>query len=206
MNKCNRTINLIVACTVITLLTACSSQPIVISQYLLNVSEPELSKSRHTNNDISVLITDISLPEYLKNRSLVMQRSNGQLSVATKHVWAQPMDSDFGTALANSLSRNAGYTAYYAPQATTVLQSTAANADVKLAIAIEHFMPLDSGNVVLSGHWQMSVDSALAPKRFDLVLPMTADGYAHSVDRMRALIKSLSTLIKEEIEVHSASG
>ena len=181
-------------------LVACSSQPVVINQYLLNLSHSSESTINNIENDVTVLVTDISLPDYLKNRSLVMQQSNGLLSVATKHVWAQPLDSDFGATLANALSDHNGVSAYFAPQSTSILRNMAENSDMELAISVEHFMPLESGEVVLTGHWQLSRNTPQPPKKFNLVLPMTENGYAHSVSRMRELIKTLATLIKEEMD------
>ena len=181
-------------------LAACSSQPIVINHYLLNTSKPSASQTIENDNDLSVLITNVSLPDYLNSSNLVMQQANGMLSVATKHVWAQPLDSGLGTLLANSLSDYNGLRAYYGAHSGTMMQGFSAHSDFRLAISIEHFMSIGSGEVVLVGFWQLSSKEAIhKPKRFELKAAMTESGYLHSVEKMRSLVKDLAASIEGDL-------
>jgi uncharacterized lipoprotein YmbA len=185
------------------LIAGCSSQPIVINHYLLNASSSvtEQVSQKPKQSDTYILVTDINLPDYLQNRNLVMQQSNGILSVATKHVWAQPLDSDFGGLLAKSLDAYDGVHAYFAPHGTLILKGFRNNNNVKLSIVIEHFMPLDNGTVVLSGYWQVEHQGEVQkPVRFNYSKSLNEDGYAHSVKRMRELIVSLASEIQSEIK------
>lgn len=190
----------------ISLIAACSSQPIVINHYLLNMSDPSAREIIESDSDLSILITDILLPDYLNSSNLVMQQGNGILSVATKHVWAQPLDSGFGTLLANSLNEQDGLSAFYGAHNASIMKVFSANSDVQLAIVVEHFMPIGTGEVVLIGYWQSAAKDAMAkPKRFEFRRALEADGYIHSVEKMRMLVKDLSNTISNELlkETHT---
>ena len=200
MNSFNRISRLALVLLLGNLVMACSSQPIIINYYLLNISEPTKAQLKANPNDTSILITDILLPDYLSGSNLVMQQTNGTLSVATKHVWAQPLDSGFGTLLANSLSQYDDLTGYYAARSGNIMERFSTKDDIQLAVIIEHFMPIESGEVVLTGYWQISMQGVVEkPNRFDLKASLTADGYIHSVDKMRELVQDLASVIKAQL-------
>lgn len=181
-------------------LTACSSQPIVINHYLLNLASPSTSVIDNNNANTTIIITDVLLPDHLTSRSLVMQTENGMLSIATKHVWAQPLDSDFGTLLANAISKQPDLSAFYGAQNMSALRGVSLNGDIQLAIVIEHFMPIASGDVVLTGHWQLTSNQIIEkPRRFEFKTKMEADGYIHSVNKMRTLVENLANAISQEL-------
>ncbi|MBT0587622.1 PqiC family protein [Alteromonas oceanisediminis] len=187
------------------LISGCASQPIEINHYLLNIVR-DTPTTANTSDTVFVNVKQVNLPEYLQSRSLVMQNDDETLSIATKHVWAEPLDADFGMLLANSLSQFPSLSGFYRMPSRT--HSTISdNAKISIVVNVEHFMPLQRGDVVLSGIWMTEHDGKLsAPHSFQYSRPLEQDGYAHSVARMRTLVSELADEIAATLTKTSPQG
>ncbi|MGB2426858.1 MAG: PqiC family protein [Alteromonas sp.] len=176
-------------------LVGCSAQPVVINHYMLNVASINASISPSQNAPL-LSIERVHLPDHLEQRSLVMQQQNGTLSIATKHVWAQPLNVDIGGLLSAEITRLKNYNAFYGPAMSRHTENIAA-----ISIYVEHFMPVASGEVILSGYWlERHRETLRSPQRFSYSASLNADGYAASVAQMRRLITQLAADINATIQ------
>ena len=186
-------------------LFACSSQPVVIQHYMLNqASNVDKSRTAVSHDKSLIVIDNVILPEYLRSRSLVMQQDDGTLSVATKHVWAQPMQADIGQLLANELALKSHHPVVYKHSAMSPRQQQSQH----LTLYIEHFLPVSSGDVVMSGYWysRSSTGEQSMPHSFHYSRPLTADGYSHSVAQMRQLVLTLANDIAQHVTDTASSS
>ncbi|MDM7859923.1 ABC-type transport auxiliary lipoprotein family protein [Alteromonas sp. ASW11-36] len=175
-------------------LVGCSSQPVVINYYMLNLATSEVARS--TSDLPQVSIERVHLPEHLEQRSLVMQQSNGTLSIATKHVWAQPLDVDIAGLLATEITKLQSFDAYTGAAMSRHEDNTAV-----ISVYVEHFMPLATGDVTFTGYWLERHNAHLqAPQRFTYQASLSADGYAASVAQMRLLIRLLAADISATMQ------
>lgn len=189
-----------IVCAVI--LGACSSAPVTLSHYVLNTaSQHDLSAA---NQAPIVEIKRIVLPDYLQGRSLVMQRLDGTLAMASKHVWAQPLAEDIGATLARKITQNGNYSAVYTGAVSHKISSQLASVEVH----IEHFLPTESGDLILTGYWynRASEDLTNTLHRFHFQSSLSADGYAYAVGEMRVLIAELANDIQRVLLAHNAQG
>lgn len=182
-------------------LVGCSSQPVTLHYYLLDSVQHPAEEA--TNTALPIIIIDfVSLPEHLRSRSLVMQNSDSTLSLATKHLWAQPLEDDIGNLLAKNIRRSGRFLAYYG----NLLERASHEPHASIAVVIEHFMPLSSGEVVMSGYWYTVQNDPSPPHLFDYRLIMEDDGYSHAVNKLRESVSMLAQDILVAAENKHMSG
>lgn len=179
------------------MLSACSSKPISMNYYILH--HPGQS-STQTITDYSayktIWLRTLESPDYLKQRSLSIQTSPSEIKFATQHVWAEPLPGDFATALSETL--------FHQHNVSLKVQSKWTNtqdAEYILDIRLTDFIPTYDGNVMLKGSYQM-VRSGSEPKliKFSYQLPLSQNGFSHSVIKMRELINLLASEIVSNVE------
>ena len=175
------------------LLCSCASAPPRLQYYLLH--QPQSSGGMGAANPVlTVSLTSLQLPDYLKQRGLVMQTSATQLHVSSLHLWAEPLATDFTQALRNSL---------LADSAVLIAPVDVADSNTmpRLSILIEDLITTYQGEVVLKGqYWITTVDNAAQGFLFDFRLPLEEDGFSHSVNQMQTLVEKLG----EDIGHHLA--
>ncbi|WP_100641923.1 PqiC family protein [Alteromonas facilis] len=182
-------------------LMGCSSQPVTLHYYLLDSVQHPAERQAH--NELPIIIIDtVSLPEHLRSRSLVMQNNDETLSLATKHLWAQPLEDDIGNLLAKNIRRSDRFQAFYG----NLLERASHEPHFSIAIVIEHFMPLSSGEVVMSGYWYSAQIDTSTPHLFDYRLIMEEDGYSHAVNKLRESVSMLAQDILVAAENKHISG
>lgn len=176
------------------LLTACASSPVILQQYVLSsasVQPMDVSPGAPT-----IELKRVMLPDYLQSRGLVMQREDGTLSKASLHVWAQPLDQDIGAAIVQRINQSGQFNAFY----TGVYSHPLNNTHASISLHIEHFIVMESGDVVLSGYWYNSNDSD-SPRmnRFQFRSELSDDGYAPAVNEMRKLLDEMTDSLIAEL-------
>ena len=196
----SKTSNSIFALVIVALLSAlsgCTSTQSTLSYYLLHsaVASEQSESSSQSSADLSeqytpLLITGITLPDYLKHRGLVYQISDTNLHISTTHLWAEPFEEGLLKTLREQLTNN------------NLIMLT--NKDyqgqsvVELSIHVSDFISTFNGNVVLKGHFVVS--SQLPEKGrypFSIETQLEQDGFSASVIAMRRALAVLSTKITE---------
>ena len=196
----SKTPNSIFALVIVALLSAlsgCTSTQSALSYYLLHsaVASEQSESSSQSSADLSeqytpLLISSITLPDYLKHRGLVYQISDTNLHISTTHLWAEPFEEGLLKTLREQLTNN------------NLIMLT--NKDyqgqsvVELSIHVSDFISTFNGNVVLKGHFVVS--SQLPEKGrypFSIETQLEQDGFSASVIAMRRALAVLSTKITE---------
>ncbi|WP_100655619.1 PqiC family protein [Alteromonas flava] len=194
----NKTIMLSLLCAFL-LLPGCSSAPITLNYYKLDTADGSEIKERHNNAPV-IAIHSVRLAEHLRGRNLVMQQTDLTLSIATKHLWAEPLEDDIGTLLAREIRSSGKFDAFYSPAPQLGFHG----AQQQISLVIEHFIPLASGDVVLSGYWFDQHNKQLPPQRFHYRQELSQDGYPHAVAKMRQLLARLGSDITQTLATSSA--
>ena len=177
------------------LLCSCSSSPELQSNYYL-LSQPELIENvEHniiTNNGMKgKLLLTLSLADYLKQPNIVLQKEDKSIYYAHSHLWAEPLEgavikaimSDFNNMNSNSI---------------LVVNSQEEPLD-ELHIQIDYFHVSELSEVILAGSFSlisMSEHSLVTHKKFYLKDKLEADGYGHSIVKMRGLLNELTHKLK----------
>lgn len=170
------------------LLLGCNSQPTPTSHYyILN----QQFDTQGLANLSPIRDIQLGLPEYLKQPNLVIQLSKHELSYAYYHTWAESLDDAIKKGLHQDL------TPLVKEQTTSGKQHNInASSQVNLILDIDHFYATIDSKVVLSGSYSFintQETKALSPKyNFTFKAEIEADGYPHSVAKMRQLILLLA--------------
>jgi len=185
------------------LLTGCSTSSVSESKYyLLNNQQPisvGLQPKNINNNTTEQAIVVIvnELPRYLKQANLVMQIDQHQLHYAHHHMWAEPLHTGFSKALLADLNKADSVTIFLSEE-----MHVQENNSSTLHINIDHFHANNQSKVTLSGQYWLNLSVNTPQKKlpmkqsFYFEADLEKDGYAHSVEKMRALVRKLALEIK----------
>jgi uncharacterized lipoprotein YmbA len=189
------------------LLIGCTSKPLSVRYYLLHT--PDLLHASE-NADLStgdvvktiVVLKLLTVADYLRQASLVMQVDKHQLYYSRQDVWAEKLHSSFYKALLQDLNADGqkNYVASSSPNA--------ASASAAITIKLEHFHATDRSTVVSSGRYWLSENEMAKDKHsehastshsFFFESDLTQDGYAHAVKQLRGLVNNLAKQIEKDI-------
>lgn len=187
------------------LLLSCTSEPLNVRYYLLHTPQNTGDIKSATAKPIAVLQA-LSIADYLRQSSLVLQVDEHELHYARQDVWAEALQSSFYNALLQDLNtiglRN--YVAATAPDAQ--------GASTIIRVQLDHFHATDASTVVSSGRYWLSVKDlkgdknnvmAAAAHGFYFESELTQDGYAHGVEQLRTLVSHLANQIEKDVAVLS---
>ncbi|KZM42035.1 hypothetical protein OA92_12425 [Marinomonas sp. SBI22] len=170
------------------LLLGCNSQPTPTSHYYILNQQLD---TQGLANLSPIREVQLSLPEYLKQPNLVLQLSEHELSYAYYHTWAENLDDAIQKGLDQDLRKLVKEKIASGNQ-----QDIKANTQVSLILDIDHFYATIDSKVVLTGSYSFintQETQALSPKyNFTFKAEIEADGYPHSVAKMRQLILALA--------------
>lgn len=168
---------LVLLVLIIASLVACSSPP-PVSYYQLSVLQPQsYSSAEQAESEYSLRLQPVMVANYLNGAGLVMQRSDVELIIANRHLWADALDQQMYRLLAEQLqARLPG------------VQLSAINAapDMQLQLNIDRFHAQDNGVTVISGYYTLRIKNKLVTKTFSYQQPLREDGYP-------AMVSALST-------------
>lgn len=181
----------ILACIFIT--AGCASSDNTLKYYLLH---PTYTTSNNTaiqpHNEL--LLKQIIVPEYLKQRGLVYQTSATNIHIATDHLWAEPIEEGITKTLKQAF-QPLGIT-------LTTSQTSSKNNVSSVILRIDDFIATWHGDVILRGQYDLLNPSGSAHimHNFHLILPLEDDGFSSSVEVMRLAINQLSEQIVNALE------
>ncbi|MCW8107867.1 PqiC family protein [Alteromonas ponticola] len=168
-------------------LAGCASQSINLNYYLLHSPHGDNKAEQQPVSQLS--LQKLVLPEYLKQRSLVMQTSATTLHFSPHHVWAEPVQSGMLKALENDLWQQ--HQILSVPAGLAQHNNDLSRADV--AIVVDDFLPTYEGQAILRGkYWVMYPDQRKTMHIFTLQLNLSEDGFEHAVLQMQELVRKLS--------------
>ncbi|PIJ51387.1 hypothetical protein BL250_01230 [Erwinia sp. OLTSP20] len=184
-------------CIMVLALSACggAGQP---SYYQLPQADAVLSSQLHKDatGRPAVWIERLTLPDYLSAGGIVYQTSKVNYVIASRHLWASPLDQQLKQALINNLS---------AQLPGRVVSATALGdrPDV-LSVNITAFQGRYDGQVVISGDWILQQGNIIRRQGFSLSLPLRDDGYQPLVKTLAAGWQQVSAEIARQLS--SAAG
>lgn len=166
-----------------TFLLGCNSKPTPTSHYyMLN----QQISTENLSGVSPIKQVQLTLPEYLKQPNLVLKLSEHELSYAYYHTWAESLDQAITKSLQSDLKS--------LDKQTKSGEKT--NKKVSLVLNIDHYYATINSTVVLAGSYTLvntQQTKALSPQyNFSFSAEIEADGYPHSVAKMRALINTLA--------------
>lgn len=178
-------------------MTGCSSKPVSMSYYLLH--EPLQTTTTQDITAWPVLeLRSLSTPDYLKQRSLIVQLSTSELHFSPQHVWSEPVEQGFVQSLKDTMA-----VSHKVRLQTQSLWTSDVKSGYILDISIEDFIPSHNGMVILRGTYRLG--QSQQPGRiveFAFQTPLEKDGFAHTVEKMRELVAMLANQVVTGIESH----
>lgn len=181
---------LIVVWCVLVLVGCASSSSSRLNYYLLDSGGSALTgPERVSEKRPLLLLGDVTLSEFLRQSSLLVQLEDHQMHYALQHVWAEPLEEAIPKALlkdlrqrSNDLNFERGSTEWFGKER------------YRLKIQIDQFYPDAQQQVVLSGrYWLTTVEGGETVARdFLFTDSLTQDGYGHAVVKMRRLVALLA--------------
>jgi len=174
----------------------CSSNTVSQSKYyLLNNQQQHHADDREKQQNKKPVVVRVNeLPRYLNQANLVMQLEQHQLHYSHHHRWAEPLHTGFSKALLTDLNNNAINRTFLEQ-----LDREHQHKLTTLVIDISHFHASNASKVILSGNYWFSLanDKNTLPvkQKFHFETELQQDGYGHSVEKMRELVRQLSVLL-----------
>lgn len=176
-------------------IAGCSSKPVTMNYYLLHETAQTAEIQDITNWPV-IELRSLTLPDYLKQQSLIVQLSSSELHFSPQHLWSEPFEQGFAQALKDNLANTHKIRLH-----TQSVWTNATQSGYILDISIEDFIPSHNGMVILRGTYRLG-RSPQSGKivEFAFNSPLNKDGFAHSVEQMRELVTKLANQIVTGIE------
>ncbi|MAD77354.1 MAG: hypothetical protein CML20_21715 [Rheinheimera sp.] len=158
-------------------LVACSSPP-PVSYYQLSAPQPpRLNPEQRQIPEQSLHLQPVLVANYLNGAGLVMQRSEVELVIASRHLWADALDQQMYRLLAEQLQ---------ARIPALQLSPVSIASDMRLQLTVDRFHAQNDGVAVISGYYTLLSGDKRATQRFSYQQPLTADGYPAMVSALSA--------------------
>lgn len=179
-------------------ISACTTQPVKNVEYFI-LSNGNASSSPTQQQKPIVVVNQIILPSYLDTSNLAMQLSDHQIYYSKQHFWAEPLKTGMTNALLEDLNGSNSNNVYLAK-----IDDAKVESPHKLGLHIRQFMPTYQSTVILNGQYWLvgpaSDKNQAEVYSFAYEVELEEDGYRHSVSKMRALLRRLSTDILNKVE------
>lgn len=182
------------------MLAACSSKPIPpVNYYVLDQAELAGQASVRSDSPI-VLLESIHLAEYLNQSNMAMQLDTHQVYYSRQHLWAEGLHKSIRRALLSDLNQ-VSQTSQFASADTPL----ASKARLRLRLDLDHFVATDGANVLVAGTYWLTDPQGeyLMHQPFKYSTALSEDGFGHSVQQLRSVLKSLATDIARHAAEHT---
>ena len=159
-------------------------------------SEPKMQNTSSGNSDITIGISPVSLPKYLKKSQIVTRTGNNELHLAEYDRWAGKIEEDIGRVIAENLTHMLS-----TDKVLSYPAIDAAITDYRIEIAISRFEGRLGESVELMAQW------AIFDKKGNNITSITSArlqeqvqgaGYA---DMVAAQSRALASLSRELADV-----
>lgn len=169
----------------------CSSSSQPLSYYLLH--DTSTTPPATTSTPSVAILNKIVLPDYLKQRGLVVQTSETGIHIASEHFWAEPVEEGLTKSLRDAL-RN---------QNVDLITHAMGAEDVNgyITLRIDDFIATYNGDIILRGEFFIKfIDETNVSDHFYITLPLSSDGFEASVKTMRHAIGQLAVDIAANMD------
>lgn len=181
-----------ILCTAL-LTFGCTSTSVGLNYYVFNAPSSALPAARETN--LTVAVESITLADYLRQSSLVMQVDEHKLYFSSQDLWAEGLQGAIQKALLADLN-SSGRTLFIASG-----RETKPTYQASLNLQIDHLLVTNNSTVVMSGNYIVAdpSDKTLINQPFFVELALEEDGFAHAVVQQRMLVSQLAEQIQAAV-------
>lgn len=191
------------------LLAGCSSGPATRFYTLAAVAEAPQAGAKdpapRAARPVTLVITDLRLPQYLDRPQIVTRSSDHRLRMAEHQQWGGNLRDDMTRVLAENLGRQLPGDRVLAAPIHTALQP-----DYRIEVDVQRFEREADGSVRLAARWWLSrgPDGALlaGPEASFTGPPVGADDYEALAGAMSAVFGDLARAIADSIRARAGSG
>ena len=165
------------------IISSCSTTP---PQYYLLTPAQEVDTFGSPDQQ-DIILGPVSLPEYLDRVQIVTRISNGELHLSDNHRWAEPLEENFSTVLAENL-----YVLNGSYRITVFPGGRLPDSGYRVIIDVARFDAEASGDVQLTATWSIidvSTNESLHHQRSSY-----AQAYSQSSD-YRGIVEALSKTV-----------
>ena len=158
------------------LLTACSggAEP---AYYALNLPTAKSVTAEQTAGE-RLVVTRVTLPEYLNDMGIAYQQDDVQLTTANQHRWAEALDKQLTRTLLQNLRQQL-------PDWQWQNGQTAGQSLAQLQVKVRGFHGKADGHAMISGEWTLIRNQQQYSGQFQQEYPLPADGYPALVRELR---------------------
>ena len=183
---------LLLICSGLIALASCATPSPSLNYYLLDSgvgSTSIVGTAEQNKNERLVLVGDVTLGEFLRQSSLLVELDDNEMHFAMNHVWAEPLVEQIPKVLLKDLRRS--NTEFHFERETSEWFGKEV---YSVKIQIDQFHPNARQEVVMSGrYWVTDIGSGQTKEKdFFLSDTLTEDNYGHAIVKMRRLITVLS--------------
>lgn len=169
----------------VAVLTACASQTIPPTYYLLRSNQDLQSSVLSTSTQYSLGTVDIAA--YLNQPGLVMETGEGEMNSASQNLWAEPIYDGIRNFLSTELAQATGHELL----PTKLTQNTTV-----VNIRIDQLHGTQDGKAQIVAYWWLARDGEVASlNRFSESRALTQSGYSALVEAEKVLLSELAQKI-----------
>jgi uncharacterized lipoprotein YmbA len=200
---------LMTVCAGLVLLAGCSSAPATRFYTLAAVAEVPPASTKgpapHATRPVTLVITDLRLPQYLDRPQIVTRGSDHRLRMTEHQQWGGNLRDDMTRVLAGNLGRQLPGDRVLAAPTHIALQP-----DCRIEVDVQRFEREANGSVKLAARWWITRGSdgtllASAEASFTGA-PVGEDDYEMLVGAMSAVFGDLAQAIADSIRARAAGG
>lgn len=180
----------------VVLLSACSSAPVEPIKYYTLDDVSQLPNEPKDPERVIVFKT-LTLAEYLQQSYLTFQSNSHQLHYASRHIWAENLQTSIEKVLLKDLNKNESSIVFIKDS-----DPRARSANEYLSVDIEHLLATNSKNVRLAARYWLHKSKSKTNEAgiANIETPMMKSGYASSVKEMRTALALFADEIKGNIK------
>ncbi len=186
-------------------LVACASDPAQDHYYSLvlvpgNEAPVIVADKAENNANPRMIVGPVQLARYLEQPGLPIQTSESQIQSARHHFWAEALDEAIAKVLVQDIGRHMD---------SVVVERDSGrwtqDGHCRVRVEFDRFHATNDSRVTASGrYWIHSTTTpAVTKKEFNIVRTLSADGYAHAVRQLRAILATLALEISERTDSES---
>lgn len=200
---------LMTVCASLVALAGCSSAPATRFYTLAAVAEVPPAGAKgiapHAARPVTLVITDLRLPQYLDRPQIVSRGSDHRLRMTEHQQWGGNLRDDMTRVLAENLGRQLPGDRVLAAPTHLALQP-----DYRIEVDVQRFEREANGPVKLAARWWIihgSNGALLAsPEASFTGAPVGEDDYEALVGAMSAVFGELAQAIADSIRARAAGG
>ncbi len=201
--------HLMLAFAGLVLLAGCSSSPATRFYTLTAVAEAPPAGAKdpatHAAKPVTLIITDLRLPQYLDRPQIVTRGSDQRLRMTEHQQWGGNLRDDMTRVLTENLGRQLPGDRVLAAPTHIALQP-----DYRIEVDVQRFEREANGRVRLAARWWITrgPDGALlaSPEASFSGPSVDADDYETLVGAMSAVFGELAQVIAHSIRARAGSG